>query len=125
MTQKQIEQINSECPYEQGIFVEPFGIPTHIKEPVLYMRFEIGGVSGGSCWDSSNPQSYTVSEKPEFVVLDKTLKLLKPNISYLDYKKIDEYVIKDYNTDYEYYGNYTNYEIWYLKLSDLLIQLES
>lgn len=46
LTQEQIEAINKECPYNQGVFREPYGIPVKIKEPVIYCRYEIGGYSG-------------------------------------------------------------------------------
>lgn len=45
ISKEQIEKINKLCPNEwqeneQGIFTEPNMIPIHIKEPVVYMRWE-------------------------------------------------------------------------------------
>lgn len=119
MTKEQIEKINNECPYEQGIFVEPYGIPVHIKKPVVYMRYETGGVSGGSCWDSSNPQPYSVSEKPKFKVLDLVLKELKPDLTYLQFREIEDLVHTNEETQHEYYGNSTDYKVEYIILSEL------
>ena len=120
LTDAQIEGINKECPYDQGIFREPYGIPTHIKELVIYSRYETGGVSGGSCWDSSDPQPYSRQPpKDRMRVLELVLKVLKPQISFLEYKMIDGLIEDNYNTQYEYYGNSTDYCIEYIKLSEL------
>lgn len=40
LTQAQIAAINAECPYGQGIFREPFGIPDHIKDLLIYTKWE-------------------------------------------------------------------------------------
>ena len=96
LSEEDIKEINKEAPNEwqeneQGIFTEPYGIPAHIKEPVIYMRFTTGGVSGGSCWDSSNPQSYTNdNQKPKFKVLDLVLSKLKPDITFLPFREIED-----------------------------------
>jgi len=126
ITKSQIEEINRECPYEQGIFREPWGIPVHIKEPVVYMRWETGGMTGGSCWSEDEPHPYTRHEpKPKFKVLDIILKKFKPNISYLEFREIEELIHTNHETQYEYYGNSEDYEIEYIILSELLEKLES
>jgi hypothetical protein len=123
MTQEQINKINKAVPYEQGIYKEPWGIPVHIKEPVIYMRHETGGYSGGSCWDTGDDdgaQPYTNHEPiPKFEVLDKVLELLKPNITYLQYREVERLIHDNYETQYEYYGNSTDYVVKYIKLSEL------
>lgn len=88
------------------------------------MRYETGGVSGGSCWDDSNPQSYTVSD-PEnsFVALDIILKELKPGISYLEYKDIEKLINSNDNRQWEYYGNCVDYLIKYIVFDKLLKKL--
>lgn len=126
LTPEQIKEINSKCPYDQGIFVEPWGIPNDIKEPVIYSKYDIGGVSGGSCWDSSNPQPYYNSEpRPKFMVLDLILKLIYPSISYLDYKLIEHEIVSSEKTQWEYYGNRTDSIIEFLPLSKLYEILET
>lgn len=50
MTKEEIIEINSKCPDNQGIFVQPSMIPVDIKEPVIYCRYKTGGVFGGNCW---------------------------------------------------------------------------
>ena len=113
-------RLNEEGFYDQGIFREPQNIPTNIKEPVVYMRWNSGGVSGGSCWDYSNPHHYEGDEKPEFKALDYLLEEILPNISYLTYKKISGIVNNVDYTDDGYYGNRDYYEIEYILVSELL-----
>jgi len=120
MTQEEIKEINGVCPYDQGIFFEPSMIPVHIKEPVIYMRWETGGVSGGSYLESSNPQRYNnYDSEPKFKVLDLILEKLKPNITYLQYKKIENMIHTNEETEYEYYGNSTDWLVKYIILSEL------
>jgi hypothetical protein len=121
LTQTQIEAINKECPYGQGIFREPFGIPNNIKELVVYAKWTSGG-RGGSCWDDEN----TVNEhydcyRPSdaFKVLDITLKVLRPDITLLEYREIEALKQSNTETDYGYYGDYTEDTIEWIKLSDL------
>ena len=59
LTEQQIKKINESLKdsWNQGIYKEPYGVE-HEKDYVIYQRHERGGVSGGSCWDSSNPQPY-------------------------------------------------------------------
>ena len=126
LTKEQIEKIEILLPnYEQGIYTEPYGILHTIKEPVIYMRWKTGGVSGGSCWDSSNPKSYVNDkEKPNFEVLDLVLSELMPTITYLQFKEIEKLIHTNDETEYEYYGNCTDYEIKYVILSELIRKLE-
>ena len=58
MNQELINKINCKCPYDQGIFSEPYGIPTHIKELVVYTKYSRGGYSGGSCWGDEAEYHY-------------------------------------------------------------------
>jgi len=126
MTKEEIELVNSKCPYEQGIFVEPWAIPIHIKEPVIYCRYETGGYRGGGYWNDGEP-TYYEEDAPDdkFKVLDLVLEILKPNISYLQYKKIENMIHDNYETEYEYYGNSTNWKVEYIILSELEKFLEN
>jgi hypothetical protein len=129
LTKEQIKSINEASPMdwqtnEQGVFTEPNGIPNKVKEPVIYMRWEIGGISGGSCWDSSNPQPYTIGTQPSFEVLDLVLKELCPNISYLMFRGIEKLINDSETHEWEYYGNCTNFSIKYIVLSELITYLE-
>jgi len=122
LTKEQVEEINKECEYGQGVFREPFGIPNDIKGLVVYTRWESGG-RGGSCWDEEDTvnEDY-INDRPDdcFVVLDKVLKILKPDISYLDLKKIEALKNSNEETDYGYYGDYTSDTIEWIVLDDLI-----
>ena len=126
LTQEQIVEINEGCPYGQGVFNEPFGIPDNVKGLVIYTKWTSGG-RGGSCWDDEN----TVNEEYEnerpsdyFVVLDKVLKALKPDVSYLDFKNIESLKKSNSETDYGYYGDYTEDTIEWIELQDLIDTLD-
>jgi len=123
LTIEQIEKINQVAPNEwqvneQGVFTEPYGIPTYIKEPVIYMRWISGGWCGGSCWDTY-AQPFENS-KPKFEVLDLVLSELKLSISFLQYRDIENLIHSNSETENEYYGNSTDYEIEYVILSELI-----
>lgn len=130
LTKEQIEKINSLSPMEwqeneQGIFTEPYGIPNNIKEPVIYMRWETGGISGGSYHEYSNPQPYTSDKgKPKFECLDLVLKELMPNISFLQFREIEKLIQSSQETEWEYYGNCTDFEIEFIVLSELINKLK-
>lgn len=119
LTTDDIKNINLKCPYNQGVFTEPYGIPVHIKEPVIYMRWETGGVSGGSCWESSDPQYYECDEKPDFEVLKLVFEKLDIRLTYNDII-LHRLLHTNNETDYEYYGNSTDYGIEYIILSELI-----
>ena len=121
LTEEQIKDINDQCPYDQGIFKEPFGIPDNIKEHVIYTKWDSRG-RDGSCWDDED----TINEDYEFdrpddafKVLDITLAILRPNTNYLLYEQIKSLIESNKETDYGYYGNYTTDTIEWIKLSDL------
>lgn len=123
ITKEDIEQFNGEAPPDQGIFREPWGIPVHIKEHVVYMRWNTGGMAGGNCWND-DLYSYTGDPKPKFQILDMILKKLKPDISYLQFREIEELIHTNHETHHEYYGNSDDYEIEYILLSELIKKLE-
>ena len=75
LTEQQIEKINKSLKdsWNQGIYKEPYGVE-HEKDYVIYQRHERGGVSGGSCWDSSDPQPYYNDEdRPNWDALDEVM----------------------------------------------------
>jgi len=125
LTKDQIEKINNETPYEQGVFREPFGIPSHIKGLVIYTSWESSS-RGGSCWDDE----HTVNEHNEYgrpsdcdEVLVKVLEILLPNVSALVLRKIDSLRCSNENTDYGYYGDYTENTIEWIELDKLIALL--
>lgn len=125
MNAELIKEINEKCPYNQGIFKEPYAIPVHIKEPVVYCRYKTGGYRGGSCWEGSNLEYYS-EDIPEdrFKVLDLVLEALFPNIKYSQYKQIEKLIHDNEETEYEYYGNNTDWKCEYIILSELEFLIE-
>jgi len=121
MTIEEIKEINNKCPSsEQGIYTEPYGIPVHIKEPVIYCRYETGGWRGGSCWSSENLHSYEEPEpEDKMKVLELVLEILYPKVTYLQFRKIEKLIHDNFETEHEYYGNSTDYKIEYIILSEL------
>ena len=121
LTQEQIEDINDECTYGQGIFMEPFGIPNSIKELVIYTKWNSGG-RGGSCFDDEDTvnEEYLL-DRPDnaFEVLDLVLKALKTEITFSQLKEIESLFDSNTESDYGYYGDYTEDTIEWIKLSDL------
>ena len=127
LTESQIKEINDKCPSdEQGIYRQPYGIPTDVKGLVIYCRYETGGWRGGSCWGNEDLREYTEAPpKDRMQVLDLVLEVLKPNISYLQYKKIDSLIHTNEETSEHYYVNSTDWKIEYIVLSELIELLES
>lgn len=127
LSESKIKEINSMCPEDQGVFFQPWGIPTSIKEHVIYQRFLTGGMTGGSYHENSFLHSFTNDEsKPPFRVLDLVLKELKPELTYLQYKDVERLIrTSDYSDREDYYGNCSDYDITYIVLSDLYKYLES
>ena len=121
MTQELIDKINKECPYEQGIFFQPTGISTNVKELVIYSRY-LKGSKGGSCWDDENTineyQEYDIP-KDHLKVLDIVLENIAPKLTYLQYKNVQELIHQDEDTDSGYYGDYTDYVSEYIILREL------
>jgi hypothetical protein len=78
-----------------------------------------GGYRGGNCWDNTEPYFESSDNKVEFGLLDKFLAEVAPNITFLKYKGISELIKEDEKTEYEYYGNTSDYKIFYIDLNDL------
>lgn len=98
---EEILEINDKCPFNQGIFLKPYGISTNIKEYVIYCRYT-----------NDVP-------KNKMKVLDIVLMKLCPNISYLQYRQIEQLINYNECLEPEYYGNSTIWKIEFIKLFDL------
>jgi len=119
MTEQEIKDINKKCPSDQGIFFQPSMVPVHIKEPVIYKRYRTTGYFGGNCWGSRAEYHVFDDENTDFDVLDLTLEKLVPNITYKKYKQISKLIHTNEETEYEYYGNSTDWKVEYIILSEL------
>ena len=118
MNIEQINKINAACPYDQGIFREPYGVDKE-KDYCIYAKWNSGGYTGGSCWDDNEPYFYEGESEPNFIALDLVIKELCPNISYFQHKDIERLIKTGSDTDYQYYGNSDDYSFKWIVLKDL------
>jgi hypothetical protein len=119
MTTEDILEINSKCPNDQGIFFQPTMIPVNIKEHVIYTRYETGGMTGGGCWGGNLYHCEEDEPKDKWMVLELVLEKLMPNITFLQYKKIERLIHDNSETNHTYYGNSTDWKVEYIILSEL------
>ncbi len=97
------------------------GIPLHIKEACIYSRYHSGG-RPGSCYDDENTVNEEWSCGPphdHFQVIDIILSIICPNISEHDRRLIDDLIDSNTDTDYGYYGDYEQWTVEFIILSDL------
>lgn len=88
-----------------------------------------GGASGGSCY-GGEAHSYHTGADISTTPCETLVNFIEELIPEITLKKYNEFVgsLKWNFTDYcypEYYGNYTNYDIKYVTLSDIRTALES
>lgn len=96
-----------------------------VSWPGFIILTEVGGVSEGSCWDSSNPQPYYTENKiPGLDQLDSFLEKICPQITYLQFKKISKLILDVDHRVAEYYGNHTKYRGSYLDFNQLYQELK-
>ena len=91
------------------------------------VEWRTGGMSGGNCWGDEPSYSVDADEVPEMTMLDEFLEEICPEITFLQYKRVmRELIESDSRTEYEYYGNHTNYGIRrvnFRKLYDRLVEV--
>lgn len=81
--------------------------------------WRIGGLTGGNCWGGNADQSISAEDPSEFTQLDSFLEKYFPKITFLQYKKLLPLIkTQDFSVS-EYYGNYTEYRISYVKFKDV------
>lgn len=91
----------------------------------LVMSTNTGGVSGGSCWEDSDPRPYYNSfAKREVDHLKNLLDRLDSELLYSDYRKIEALIKTDNHTEYEYYGNCEDYILESINIKDMWAILE-
>jgi hypothetical protein len=109
-------------PYEEKLWYWPDGNKKGSKKASQFdyirNKVEIGGKEGGDCW-GGEPEHYTRNEEQEFKDLMKILESIAPKITFLQYKKLAKLIYSYERIEYEYYGNYTEYRIEYIKLEEL------
>lgn len=89
-------------------------------EPRIFIKWTIGGMTGGSCWGSRADEPVIAEQEPEFESLDKIIEELCPNITFLQYRRLCQTLIKEeQDSDYYYYGNYREKRIKSIILDEL------
>ena len=111
-------------------------IPVRDKEPAemnhhLSSEWYVGGMSGGSCWNTGDEEltwSSSGLSEPDFDDLDKVIETILPDISYMKYRKLVSGIIQySERSENEYYGNTSEYKIKRVRLGDLykrMVELE-
>lgn len=97
-----------------------------LKDYDIYIKWCSGGISGGSCWNTGNATYYSMDGEiePEFTDLDTILTEIKPDITFLQYKKlINGLITSDSYSVNEYYGNSSTYTYKKFNLKNLIIKL--
>lgn len=115
--------------FSQGKPIDLTGIAKQFREkPYLFVKYETGGVAGGSCWDSSDPQPYSIDEEDledDFDVLDEFLTENAPNLTFLQYREtVKQFIHTDSYSENEYYGNCTDFGVKYVVLTELIPHLK-
>jgi hypothetical protein len=78
-------------------------------------------MSGGNCWDDTEPTYHSYDNKPEELTdLDKLLGEIRPQTSFLEYHALTNELVKHgTRSEGEYYGNSTDYAHVYIIIEDL------
>jgi len=124
LTEDEIKAFNDreDVPFDQGIYLQPYGIPTDVKTHVIYGRYRSGGYSGGGYWEDSKVERFS-EKKPQdaFLAFDIALTVICPEISFLHYRIVRDGLLRtaDYSDGHDYYGNSSDYEIEYIVLDEL------
>lgn len=85
------------------------------------IEWTTGGVTGGNCWGDSANQAVSPEDEPEDECIDEVLQAVIPDLTYLEFRKLERAGIweRDTRESYEYYGNYYTYASKKLNLDKL------
>lgn len=91
----------------------------YIEDNFIVQKHVSNGARGGNCWGDEAQYFHNETPVQEFLPLEKILTKVAPNISYLKFREIQKLIRTDWEEDREYYGNYTNYDIYKLDIKEL------
>ena len=107
-------------PPEYSRYFKPEKIDKRLYKEALYFSCDIGGYSGGNCWDDTEPSYYRNNNELSYDKLDSLLEKVCPKLSFLEYRKITKLLSEKQTwSENEYYGNTTDYEYQILPLKEL------
>lgn len=93
--------------------------------PYIYVRWETGGMSGGNCWGDHATPFTSTEDLPEFTSLDNLLRVVRPEITYLQYKAlVAELQEKGTYREEGYYGNSRSYAYKAISVKKLYLYLQ-
>lgn len=100
------------------------------ENKIIELQWSVGGMEGGNCWndgacDPVSPQTPKTIEP----IMDLIFEALCPDIKFMTYRRLIRELECEVQskTEYEYYGNYTEYHKISLNLQrlyDLMIENE-
>lgn len=98
-----------------------YGAKQKVKDtPYLVATWSTGGMSGGNCWNEGGHYATGGETPAELTALDDLLEEIKQDIGLRQYKALCSVVVhSDTYSQSEYYGNYSDYAVKYVKLSEL------
>jgi hypothetical protein len=86
----------------------------------LLVQWETGGMSGGNCWEDSDPQPYRTDARPvALTALDAVLEEIAPELTYVAWRRLATLVLEGDYEDRGYYGNRTDYRYRAIPLEGL------
>lgn len=85
-------------------------------------EYESGGAEGGNCWGDS--ASYYTKSVPDFTVLQDLALKAYPDIALRTYLALYGSMSIEERTQYEYYGNHTEYRVYVLDMEKMKSILE-
>lgn len=83
-----------------------------------------GGLTGGNCWGGNADTAVESGEEPEINELDNFLTDCYPELPFLQYKKLKNFIKYEDFTESEYYGNYTEHKMKYILFEDIINIIE-
>lgn len=91
----------------------------------IIQYWETGGASGGACWEGCVAEQYSTGDTAprSFPELTKILTAVCPGITLLQYEEVKSIMREGNETEYEYYGNYTDYAYNLIKMKELYDKL--
>lgn len=80
----------------------------------------VGGMTGGSCWNSGADTPVDVEESKDLTLLDDFLESRMPELSFVKYRNLLKLVKTLEWSRGEYYGNYYEYKCRYISFEDIV-----
>lgn len=78
-----------------------------------------GGRCGGSCWNDGANENVTPEPEQEIELLYKFLEENYPELSFINFRKLEKFIRTYEYCNSEYYGNYTEYSMNYICFEDI------